>query len=49
VGVLTDASAKQQAATVDDTVGAHADREIHKAVAALINNIIAGGNSVRRI
>ncbi|MZR13393.1 hypothetical protein GQE99_10225 [Maritimibacter sp. DP07] len=41
VGVLRDA-----AATHENTDGP--DAETHQAVAALINRIIAGGNSVRR-
>lgn len=43
VGVLTDA-----AATHDNAVGSEAEVEKHKAAAALIRRIIAGGNSVRR-
>ena len=43
VGILQDAAAAHanQAADGDDA-------EMHKAVAALINGILAGGNSVRR-
>lgn len=41
VGVLQDAAAAHEKAT-------GADAESHRAVAALINQIIAGGNSVRR-
>ncbi|MPL92837.1 hypothetical protein SDC9_38959 [bioreactor metagenome] len=43
VGVLRDA-----AATHENTIDTEPDTEIHRAVAALINQIIAGGNSVRR-
>ena len=43
VGVLRDA-----AATHENAVGPDAEREMHLAVADLINAIIAGGNSVRR-
>jgi hypothetical protein len=43
VGVLRDAAATHQ-----DAEGSAADKEKHKAVAALINRIIDGGNSVRR-
>jgi hypothetical protein len=43
VGVLRDA-----AATHENAVGPNVDEELHRAVAALINLIIAGGNSVRR-
>ena len=42
VGILRDAAAAHEHAP-----GADQD-EIHKAVAALINGILAGGNSVRR-
>ncbi len=43
VGILTDAAAAHHHAPTDD------DRaEMHAAVAALINGILAGGNSVRR-
>ncbi|MCV2868305.1 hypothetical protein OEW28_06650 [Defluviimonas sp. WL0002] len=41
IGVLRDA-----AATHENDTGP--DAEMHRAVAALINGIIAGGNSVRR-
>ena len=43
VGVLEDA-----AATHADAVGLDSDSKTHEEVAALINRIIAGGNSVRR-
>lgn len=43
MGVLRDA-----AATHENAVGLDAETEIHRAVAGLINRIIAGGNSVRR-
>lgn len=43
VGILKDA-AKAHQAMPDD----HADKELHNAVSNLINNILAGGNSVRR-
>ncbi|GGD18211.1 hypothetical protein GCM10011342_28630 [Aquisalinus flavus] len=43
MGVLRDA-----AATHENAAPLDADAETHKAVAALINRIIAGGNSVRR-
>ncbi len=43
VGVLNDA-----ATTHENAGGSDVDPETHKAVAALINRIIAGGNSVRR-
>jgi hypothetical protein len=43
VGVLRDA-----AATHENALGPDSDREAHRAVASLINMIIAGGNSVRR-
>ncbi|WP_417722727.1 hypothetical protein [Salipiger sp.] len=42
-GVLRDA-----AATHENAVGTDLETERHRAVAALINAIIAGGNSVRR-
>jgi len=41
MGVLRDAASSHENAT-------DADAEMHIAVAALINRIIAGGNSVRR-
>jgi hypothetical protein len=45
VGILRDAAAAHEfAADVENS----ADAEIHIAVAALINGILAGGNSVRR-
>lgn len=44
VGVLRDA-----AATHENAVGPDAQKESHRAVAELINRIIAGGNSVRRL
>jgi hypothetical protein len=43
MGVLSDA-----AATHENAVGSETDVERHRAAAALIRNIIAGGNSVRR-
>jgi hypothetical protein len=43
VGVLRDA-----AATHENAVGTDQETEKHRAVADLINAIIAGGNSVRR-
>lgn len=43
LGILKDA-----AATHDNAVGPALEIEKHKAVSALINGIIAGGNSVRR-
>lgn len=43
MGVLHDA-----AATHDNAVGSDAEMDMHRATAALINRIIAGGNSVRR-
>lgn len=43
MGVLTDA-----AATHENAVGSAADVERHQAAAALLRQIIAGGNSVRR-
>jgi hypothetical protein len=43
VGVLKDAASAHSNSAVDS--GQH---EFHKAVAALINGILAGGNSVRR-
>jgi hypothetical protein len=43
VGVLRDA-----AATHENAVGTDQEMENHRAVADLINAIIAGGNSVRR-
>lgn len=43
IGVLQDA-----AETHENAVGLDSDAEMHRGVAALINRIIAGGNSVRR-
>jgi hypothetical protein len=43
VGVLRDA-----AATHEGAVGTEGEAETHRAVADLINAIVAGGNSVRR-
>jgi hypothetical protein len=43
LGVLQDAAAAHE-----NAVGSDADREMHAAVAGLINRIISGGNSVRR-
>jgi len=43
MGILEDAAASHENAGSPE-----ADREMHAAVAALINRIIAGGNSVRR-
>lgn len=43
MGVLKDA-----AATHENSIGLDSDPEMHQGVAALINRIIAGGNSVRR-
>lgn len=43
VGVLRDA-----AATHENAVGTELEMEMHRAVAEMINSIIAGGNSVRR-
>jgi hypothetical protein len=43
MGVLEDAMVSHENAE-----GTEADLELHGAVAALINRIIAGGNSVRR-
>ncbi|WP_413717066.1 hypothetical protein [Silicimonas sp. MF1-12-2] len=43
VGVLRDA-----AATHENAVGTELEMENHRAVAEMINSIIAGGNSVRR-
>lgn len=42
LGILTDAAAAHEFAPGDDRA------ELHAAVAALINGILAGGNSVRR-
>jgi hypothetical protein len=43
LGVLGDA-----AVTHENSVGSEAEVEVHQAVAALIRQIIAGSNSVRR-
>ncbi len=43
MGVLRDS-----AETHENGVGSHSEMETHRAVATLINRIIAGGNSVRR-
>jgi hypothetical protein len=43
MGILRDAEATHKDAGVSDP-----DPEMHKAVASLINDIIVGGNSVRR-
>lgn len=43
LGVLRDA-----AATHENAGGTDSEKETHQAVAELINQIIAGGNSVRR-
>jgi hypothetical protein len=43
LGILRDA-----ATTHSNAVGSDESSEMHEAVAALINQIIAGGNSVRR-
>ncbi|MCZ0814386.1 hypothetical protein N5A93_19410, partial [Roseovarius sp. EGI FJ00037] len=43
MGVLRDA-----AATHENATGTDAETESHRAVARIINRIIAGGNSVRR-
>lgn len=43
IGVLSDA-----AATHENAKGPASEMEIHREVAALINRIITGGNSVRR-
>jgi len=42
MGVLRDS-----AATHENGIGSESEMETHRAVAALINRIIAGGNSVR--
>jgi hypothetical protein len=44
MGVLRDA-----AATHENAVGTEEEVQEHRSVAALINAIIAGGNSVRRV
>jgi hypothetical protein len=43
MGIMSDAAAAHE-----NAVGLDADMKAHKAVAALIKRIIAGGNSVRR-
>lgn len=43
LGVLWDAAASHE-----NAIGTDDEREMHKAVAELINRIIVGGNSVRR-
>ncbi len=43
MGVLRDAAAAHE-----NAVGPDAEMDMHRAAAALINQIIAGGNSVRR-
>jgi len=43
VGLLRDAAASHE-----NAVGTEAELDLHRSVAALINQIIAGGNSVRR-
>lgn len=43
VGILRDAAAAHS-----NDVGADGQTDLHTAVAALINGILAGGNSVRR-
>ncbi len=43
VGVLHDAASAHE-----NAVGTGAEMDMHRATAALINQIIAGGNSVRR-
>lgn len=43
VGILKDAAAAHDGFPAD-----HADAALHRAVSALINGIIDGGNSVRR-
>jgi hypothetical protein len=44
VGVLLDA-----AATHENAIGTEEEMQAHRSVAALINAIIAGSNSVRRV
>ncbi len=39
---------KDAAAAHENAIGTEVDPEMHRAVAALINRIIASGNSVRR-
>ncbi|WP_296762789.1 hypothetical protein [Sediminimonas sp.] len=43
VGVLQDAEAAHE-----NAIGSKAEEQTHRAVAALINKMISGGNSVRR-
>jgi len=43
VGILRDAAAAHS-----NDIGEDGNAELHRAVAALINGILAGGNSVRR-
>ncbi|MFQ1702896.1 hypothetical protein ACJ5NV_20155 [Loktanella agnita] len=43
-GVLRDA-----AATHENAIGTEREMERHRAVAEMINSIVAGGNSVRRL
>lgn len=43
MGVLHDAAAAH-----DNAIGTEAEEKTHRAVATIINRIIAGGNSVRR-
>jgi hypothetical protein len=43
VGLLRDA-----AATHENVAGSDPEKDVHRAVAGLINGIIAGGNSCRR-
>ena len=43
VGILQDAAAAHAEDAMNDS-----DNEMHKSVVALINRILAGGNSVRR-
>lgn len=43
IGILKDAAAAHENANMDDD-----DAAMHKGVAAVINHIIDGGNSVRR-
>ncbi len=43
LGILRDAAASHE-----NDPGKDANAELHKAVAALINKILSGGNSVRR-
>ncbi|MFT7058731.1 MAG: hypothetical protein ACJASV_001233 [Pseudorhodobacter sp.] len=43
IGILNDAAMAHE-----NAVGSQADLMMHRGVAALINRIVAGGNSVRR-